>query len=186
MSGRTLVGIAGSFNRPSKTRVLVQHVADIAAPRYGFDSITYDLTDIGPSLGQAHSRADLDEAAKRIVADIVNADALIIGSPTYKGSYPGMFKHLIDLIDPEELRSKPIIITATGGGDRHALMVEHQLRPLFGFFMAHTLPTAVYAADRDFADYCVSSEALIGRIDHVVDELAAFFPDRARLFEAAE
>jgi len=178
MSAPKLVGIAGSFNRPSKTYTLVQTVADLASDRYGFTGKVYDLHDVGPSLGSAQWRKDLDDQAKRVLDDIVSSDALIIGSPTFKGSYPGLFKHLIDLIDPHELRAKPIIITATGGGDRHALMVEHQLRPLFGFFMAHTLPTAVYASDRDFTDYKVSSEPLAARINEVVGELAAFFPHR--------
>jgi FMN reductase len=186
MSAPKLVGLAGSFNRPSKTYALVQHVADLAGNRYGFDNRIYDLADLGASLGQAQWRKDLDDTAKRILDEIVGADALIIGSPTYKGSYPGLFKHVIDLIDPHELRAKPIIITATGGGDRHALMVEHQLRPLFGFFMAHTLPTAVYASDRDFTDYRVASEPLARRIDDVVGELAAFFPAKRPVLAAAE
>ena len=111
----------------------------VAGEKYGFDNTIYDLTDVGPSLGQALRRDDLDSRAREVIDDIVNADVLIIGAPTYKGSLSRPFKHLIDLIDPHELRAKPIIITATGGGDRHALMVEHQLRPLFGFFMSHTL-----------------------------------------------
>ncbi|WP_370462067.1 NAD(P)H-dependent oxidoreductase [Phyllobacterium sp. SYP-B3895] len=65
----------------------------------------------------------------------------MVGTPTYKGSYTGFFKHLIDLLDPLALEGKPILLTATGGSDRHALITEHQLRPHFGFFMAHTLPT---------------------------------------------
>ena len=51
-----------------------------------------------------------------------------------------------------------MVLTATGGGDRHALIVEHQLRPLFGFFEALTLPTAVYATDKDFTDGVLRSE----------------------------
>jgi len=186
MSAPKLVGIAGSFNRPSKTYALVQTVANLASDRYGFSSRIYDLHDVGASLGTAQWRKDLDDQAKSVLEEIVSADALIIGSPTFKGSYPGLFKHLIDLIDPHELRAKPIIITATGGGDRHALMVEHQLRPLFGFFMAHTLPTAVYASDRDFADYKVSSEPLANRINEVVGELSAFFPHSVAVLAAAE
>jgi FMN reductase len=173
-----LVGLAGSYNRPSKTFALVEHIASVAAERYGFDIRLHDLTDVGPSLGQAQRQGDLDDAAAKVLADVVEADFLIVGSPTYKGSYPGLFKHFIDLIDPEQLRAKPILITATGGGDRHALMVEHQLRPLFGFFMAHTLPTAVYASDRDFTDYRIISESLQQRIGFAVGELAAFFPVR--------
>ncbi|MEX2694938.1 FMN reductase [Rhizobium mongolense] len=186
MAALRLVGIAGSFNRPSKTYALVEDVADRAARRYGFERTVYDLSDVGPSLGSAQWRKDLDDQAKGVIDAVVSADALIVGSPTYKGSYPGLFKHLIDLIDPGELRAKPIIITATGGGDRHALMVEHQLRPLFGFFMSHTLPTAVYGSDRDFENYKVSSEALSERIGEVVSELAAFFPAGDAILAAAE
>ncbi|APO71836.1 FMN reductase (NADPH) 3 (plasmid) [Rhizobium gallicum] len=186
MAALRLVGIAGSFNRPSKTYALVEDVADRAAQRYGFERTVYDLHDVGPSLGRALWRKDLDDQARGVIDAIVSADVLIVGSPTYKGSYPGLFKHLIDLIDPDELRAKPIIITATGGGDRHALMVEHQLRPLFGFFMSHTLPTAVYGSDRDFADYRVSSEPLSKRIGEVVSELGAFFPADDAILAAAE
>jgi FMN reductase len=186
MSVPRLVGIAGSFSRPSKTHALVKNVADRISKQYGFTQTIHDLHDVGPSLGQSLSRGDLDAQARAVIEDIVSADALIIGSPTYKGSYPGLFKHLIDLIEPGELRAKPIIITATGGGDRHALMVEHQLRPLFGFFMAHTLPTAVYASDRDFTEYRVSSDALSARIGEAVSELAAFFPTGNAALAAAE
>ncbi|ARO34308.1 FMN reductase (NADPH) 4 (plasmid) [Rhizobium sp. NXC14] len=181
-----IVAISGSFSRPSKTTALVQHVAGRASDRYGFDSVTYDMVDIGPSLGTALWRKQLDDRAQHVLKEIIAADILIIGAPTYKGSYPGLFKHLIDLIDPHELRSKPILITATGGGDRHALMVEHQLRPLFGFFMSHTLPTAVYASDRDFADYAISSEQLLKRIDEAVGEVGAFFPTTVANRAAAE
>ncbi|MGO8657020.1 FMN reductase, partial [Rhizobium ruizarguesonis] len=50
----------------------------------------------------------------------------------------------------------------------------------------HTLPTAVYASDRDFTDYAVSSDALLGRINEVIGELAAFFPGANPALSAAE
>ena len=52
--------------------------------------------------------------------------------------------------------------------------------------MAHTLPTAVYASDRDFTDYRVSSEQLSKRIGEVIGELSAFFPARSSALIAAE
>ncbi len=174
-----LVGLAGSFNRPSKTHSLVDYIACASGAMYGVNSVIYDLTDIGPSLGQAMNRNNLDRRAREILADIVHADVLVVGASTFKGSYPGLFKHLIDFIDPSDLRAKPIILAATGGGTRHALMVGHQLRPLFSFFMAYTLPTAVYASDQDFTDFRVSSKPLSNRIAEVIDELSTFFPIRS-------
>ncbi len=175
MSSRKLVGLTGSFNRPSRSFALAEAVARAAGARYGFDSTLYDLIDVGPSLGNARGSRDLDATAQRVLEDVTSADVLVIGTPTYKGSYTGLFKHLVDLIDPLALQGKPVILTATGGGDRHALVVEHQLRPLFGFFMAHTLPTAIYASDREFLDYRLVSEPVFGRVGQVVQELGAFF-----------
>lgn len=186
MTALKLVGLAGSFNRPSKTLSLVQHIAERASVDYGFDTRSYDLHDVGPSLGRALWRKDLDDQAQAVLDEIIAADVLVIGSPTFKGSYPGLFKHLIDLIDPQDLRGKPVLIAAAGGGDKHALIVEHQLRPLFGFFSAHSLPTAVYASERDFTDYRLSSEPLLSRINDAVAELQTFFPNRSAALVAAE
>lgn len=174
MYHRKLVGFAGSFNRPSRSRALVETVAGLAAERYGLATDIYDIAEFGPSLGQARRQNDLDATARRLLDEISTADVLVVGTPTYKGSYTGLFKHAIDLLDPAALQGTPVILTATGGGDRHALVVEHQLRPLFGFFQAHTLPSAVYASDRDFVDYRLVAEPIRQRVEQAVGELAPF------------
>jgi FMN reductase len=56
-----------------------------------------------------------------------------------------------------------VLLAATGGSERHALVIDHQLRPLFSFFQARTLPLGVYATDKDFVDYRLQNQALIER-----------------------
>jgi FMN reductase len=63
-----------------------------------------------------------------------------------------------------------VILTATGGSHLHGLVTEHQLRPLFGFLNALTLPTTVYAVESDFSDYRVSSSKILDRVDRAVVE----------------
>lgn len=167
-----IAGLAGSLSSPSKTRALVDLVAYRATERFAAEASSYDLGDLQPSLGQAQSPGDLDPLAQSILETILNADVLVVGSPVYKGSYSGLFKHLIDLIDPLALRDKRVLLTATGGGDRHALVIEHQLRPLFGFFEAATLPTGVYASAADFRNGVPASPTLLERIDRALDPLA--------------
>jgi FMN reductase len=174
MTTGKLVGFVGSSNRPSRSRALVELVADYAAAQYDLEAAIYDINDLGASLGNARRWDDLDVEAQAILRQITEADVLIVGTPTYKGSFTGIFKHAIDLIDPGALLGAPVILTATGGGDRHALIVEHQLRPLFGFFQAHTLPTAVYATDRDFVDYRLVSDPVRQRARQAVAELKPF------------
>lgn len=187
MSRYRLVGLAGSYSRPSKTRALVEEIAARAGRRPDIHSEVLDLSDFGASLGVAHREAELDFQARRCLDTLVSADLLVIGSPTYKGSYPGLFKHLIDLLDPAALKGKPVIIAATGGGEKHALIVEHQLRPLFGFFQAFALPTALYASDGDFIANRVTNEALLRRVEQVVSEMDIVLPrDTTRFPVAAE
>lgn len=116
--------------------------------------------------------------------DLLAADALVVGSPVYKGSYTGLFKHLFDLVDPAALAGKPILLGATGGGDRHALVIEHQMRPLFGFFEAATIPTGVYAGAADLVDGRPASPALLDRLDRAVGQLAPWL-ERPRAPSAA-
>jgi FMN reductase len=167
-----IVGFAGSLNRPSKTRALIDLATARAAAAFGATATTYDLTDLQPALGSATTLEDIVGPTRAIVAAILSADALIVGSPVYKGSYTGLFKHLFDLVDPTALAGKPVLLIANGGGEKHALVIEHQLRPLFGFFEADTLPTGIYASSADFTEGSPNSPQLLARIDRAVVQFA--------------
>jgi FMN reductase len=78
-----------------------------------------------------------------------------------------------------------VLLTATGGSHLHGLVTEHQLRPLFGFLNALTLPTTVYAVETDFLDYRVSSAKILDRLDRAVDEALQQLDRRAVDGEAA-
>ncbi len=45
------------------------------------------------------------------------ADILVVGSPTFKGSYTGLFKHVFDLLDPSSLRGSPSSSPPPGAGN---------------------------------------------------------------------
>ncbi len=87
-----------------------------------------------------------------------------MGSPVYRASFTGLFKHLFDFVGQYDLVGKPVLLAATGGGEKHALIIEHQLRPLFAFFQALTLPVGVYASNTDFDGYEIASDVLQARI----------------------
>jgi FMN reductase len=179
MSLPRIVGFSGSPRRPSKTRSLVETVAAAVASHRPARLDVFDLSDAGPGLGAALQRQDLTLPAARIIDAIEQADALIIGTPVYKGAYTGLFKHAFDLVDPRALVGKPVLLTATGGGPRHALVVEHTLRPLFGFFEALTVPTAVYASDADFVDGQLADPGVLARASTAAQQLASLIGSEA-------
>lgn len=167
-----LVVVSGNVQRPSKSRGLAELIAARIAAHAAVDIRSYDILDAGPGLGAAFTRPQLSPEALAVVTAIEDADVLVVGTPVYKGSYTGLFKHLFDFVDMQALAGKPVVISATGGGQRHALVVEHQLRPLFGFFTAQTIATAVYAEDRSFENYRQVDPAILGRIEQAALEAA--------------
>ena len=116
-----------------------------------------------------------------MVRAVETADLLVIGTPVYRASYTGALKHLFDLVRHDALAGKPVILTATGGSHLHGLVTEHQLRPLFGFFNALSLPTAVYATEADFRDYRIVNPAINDRIERAVTEAVGLFRTRTPL-----
>lgn len=164
-----VVAVSGSLHEPSKTTALLRAIADAVAQRTDAEVQVIELTVIGPSLAGALRREDLPAHVEEQLVAIEQADLLIVGSPVYRASFTGLFKHLFDFVGQYELVGKPVLLAATGGGERHALMIEHQLRPLFAFFQALTLPVGVYASNTDFDGYRVNSDVLEARITLAAD-----------------
>jgi FMN reductase len=167
---RTLkvVAVSGSLNHPSKTTALVEEIVAALGRALPIESHLITLTDLGPSLAGALTRSQLPPQAEAELQRIETADLLVVASPVYRASFTGLFKHLFDFIDQYALVDTPVLLAASGGSERHALIIEHQFRPLFAFFQALTLPVGIYAHDSDFTDYRLTNETLRARIDKAV------------------
>lgn len=158
-----LVAVSGGLQRPSKSAALAEHLLDLIAEAIPCEQHLVELGQLAPHLAGAVWRSQLPDAVERELGAVEQADIVVVTTPVYRGSYTGLFKHFFDFIHHDALIDKPVLLAATGGSERHALMIDHQLRPLFSFFQARTLPLGVYATDKDFADYRLHDEALIER-----------------------
>jgi len=176
MPNISIVAVSGSLHSPSKTTVLVREILQgfAGALRSGagadleVETHLIELSEIGREFSGALSRDDLSPTAEEALRRIESATLLIVASPVYRASFTGLFKHVFDFVGQYALIDKPVLLAATGGSDRHALIIEHQFRPLFSFFQAITLPIGVYASDTDFVDYRIDSTALRERIDQAI------------------
>jgi FMN reductase len=173
-AGLRVVGVSGSLQRPSRTTGLVQAILDQVADRLGdrveTQATLVEVATLAPELAGALRRDQVGPAAERALQAIESADLLVVASPVYRASFTGLFKHLFDFVGRYELVGTPVLLAATGGGERHALILEHQLRPLFGFFQALTLPLGVFASDSDFAGGAPVSSDVGRRITRAVDQ----------------
>ena len=143
-----VVAVSGSVQHPSRTLVLLQALVDRLAQQLPIELRVIELAKVGPQFAGVLRREALPAAVQDDLQAIESADLLIAASPVYRASYTGLFKHLFDFVHHEALKNVPVLLAATGGSDRHALIIDHQLRPLFGFFQACLLYTSPSPRDR--------------------------------------
>ena len=106
-------------------------------------------------------------------SSLATADALIVSTPVYKAGLSGLFKTFIDVLDDDLLIAKPVLLAATAGSARHAMVTDDHLRPLFAFLRAIPAPTSLFAAPEDWAATDLSK-----RIDRAARELTALITSR--------
>lgn len=85
---RTIIGLSGNLDRPSKTRTLVQTVVATAASQFDATGTIYDLADFGPSLGAARRTSDLDASGRAALEVILAADALWSAARSTRAATP--------------------------------------------------------------------------------------------------
>jgi FMN reductase len=175
MTTRTIVVVSAGLSQPSSTRLLADQLAAATARDLpaGTQIITIELRDLAHDIVDNLLTRFPSPALGEAIGQVIRADGLIAVTPLYNGSYAGLFKSFFDVIDPEALAGKPVLIAATGGTARHSLALEHVIRPLFTYLRAVTVPTAVFAATEDWGSASSSGGDLTARIERAGAELAA-------------
>jgi FMN reductase len=177
VSRRTLAVVSAGLGVPSSTRLLADRLTAAsvdALQRAGVDAavrvveLRAHARDLADNLVTGFANASLRSA----IDTVVGADAIVAVTPVFSASYSGLFKTFFDVLDKDVLTGRPVLLGATAGTARHSLVLEHALRPLFSYFRAVTVPTAVFAASEDWAAGDHTGPVLGERIERAADELA--------------
>ena len=166
-----LVVINAGVSDPSSTKLLADRAAQrvrALAEAKGATVTTsvIDLRELLPELAGALSSQHYGERFTRAIASLVDADAIIAATPVYKAGASGLFTSFFQVLDNDLLIGKPVILAATAGTARHALVVDGEMRALFAYLRTVTVPTSLFAATEDWGD-----KALGSRIDRAAHEL---------------
>ncbi|MEU2268673.1 FMN reductase [Streptomyces olindensis] len=180
-----LVAVSAGLSTPSSTRLLADRLAEsargeLAAHDQDVDTEVIELRELAVAVANHLVTGFPSPQLGSAIDAVTGAHGLIAVTPVFTASYSGLFKSFFDLIDPDALTGKPVLVAATGGTARHSLVLEHALRPLFAHLRATVVPTAVYAASEDWGsggdEY---TEGLPARIRRAGGELAALMAVRA-------
>jgi FMN reductase len=168
-----LVIISGGVSDPSSTGMLADRLSQSVADQARAHGLTVTVQVI-------ELRTLANEIATGLVSGLKGpgleaafialreADGIIAATPVYKAGVSGLFKSFADLLDNDLLIAKPVLLAATAGTVRHALVVDEAMRSLFTYLRALTVPTAVFASSEDWGD-----TALGDRIQRAARELVA-------------
>ena len=164
-----VAGVCGSLREVSYTRLALNRALEEAA-RAGAEIDLIDLRRLhlplyDPDVDRGDA-GDADELAGRLL----EADAILLGSPMYHGSYSSPLKTALDYCGFDEFEDKTVGLLAVAGGSFPVTTLDH-LRSVCRSLNAWVLPhqAAVvrsYAAfeDGEFVDPAVEDRvATLGR-----------------------
>jgi len=167
----SLVVVSAGTSDPSSTRLLAdqaaQRVAALAASHGHEVTVSVlELREIAADITTALTSQLVTPKLGNAIGILAGADAIIAAAPVYKAGASGLFTSFFHVLDNDLLIGKPVVLAATAGTVRHALVVDDQMRALFAFMRALTVPTSLFAAPEDWGD-----PALNKRVDRAAFEL---------------
>jgi FMN reductase len=166
-----LAVVSAGIGDPSSTRLLADRTAErataLAASRGAAVTVSViDLREVAADISTALVTQLITAKLQKAITVLGEADGVIAAAPVYKAGPSGLFTSFFHILDNDLLIAKPVVLAATAGTARHALVVDDQMRPLFAYLRAMTVPTSLFAAPEDWGD-----PALNRRIDRAAREL---------------
>ena len=163
--------VSAGTSDPSSTRMLADRTAASAAAiaEQRGEAVTVasiDLREIATDISSALVTQLISPKLQKAVDALARADGVIASTPVYKAGPSGLFTSFFHVLDNDLLIGKPVVLAATAGTARHALVADDQMRPMFAYLRTLTVPTSLFAAPEDWSD-----PALSPRIDRAALEL---------------
>ncbi len=166
-----LVVVSAGTGDPSSTRLLADRTAErvTALAARGGNAVTVsviELRELAADISAAQISQLVTPKLRQASTALREADGIIAATPVYKAGPSGLFTSFFGVLDNDLLIAKPVVLAATAGTARHALVADDQMRPMFAYLRTMTAPTSLFAAPEDWGD-----PALSQRIDRAALEL---------------
>jgi chromate reductase len=149
-----ILAFAGSLRKSSYNKALIRAAVELAPQNVAID--VFDLEGIPPF------NQDLESTPVQRVIEfktkIKNADALLIATPEYNYSIPGVLKNAIDCASrpytDNALKGKPVAIMSASSGKLGGARAQYHLRQSFVFLNMFPVnqPEVILASAADNVD----------------------------------
>mgnify|MGYP000185734059 FL=1 len=136
----TVVAVNGSRRERSYTRKSLQVALDAVAAEPGVETDLLDLSAVDLPLYHPDRDEQGDSAALR--TRVREAEAVLIGSPVYHGSYSSTFRNFHDYCSKDDYRDTAVGLVVTAGGGSYGPTLDHLRSTVRGVY-GHTVPEQV-------------------------------------------
>jgi FMN reductase len=166
-----VVVVSAGTSDPSSTKLLADRTAErvVALAAQHGHTVTVsviELREIATDISTALTSQLVTPKLQQAITVLGGADGIIAAAPVYQAGPSGLFTSFFGVLDNDLLIAKPVVLAATAGTARHALVADDQMRPMFAYLRTMTAPTSLFAAPEDWSD-----PALNKRIDRAALEL---------------
>jgi FMN reductase len=181
---RRITVISAGLGVPSSSRLLADQLAasaerQLAAAGYAVDIDVVELRDLAVDIANNFVTGYAAPRLADVIAAVEASDGVIAVSPVFSASYSGLFKSFIDVLDPKALEGKAVLLGATAGTDRHQMVLDFAMRPLFTYLRTRIAATAVFAGPQDWGNNDDGGSPLSVRVDRAAAEFARLLQDSA-------
>lgn len=177
MESRRITVLSAGLGVPSSSRLLADQLAAAAtqqlmAAGYGAKVDVVELRDLAVDIANNFVTGYAAPRLAEVIAAVEESDGIIAVTPVFSASYSGLFKSFIDVLDPKSLDGKAVLLGATGGTDRHQMVLDYAMRPLFSYLRTRITATAVFAGPQDWGNPDDGGTPLSGRVERAAGEFA--------------
>ena len=148
-----IVVLSGNPRPGSRTSALAIAVGTALADRFGAPVETVEVGDLGAGL-----LTPGDPGTDAAVTALTGADLLVVATPTYKGSYTGVLKVLLDRLPAQALAGKLAVPVVTAGVALQAAAAEALLRQLLTELGAEVAQPGLPVVEADLAETAAIAE----------------------------
>jgi chromate reductase len=104
-----------------------------------------DLAQLPLEIFSPGSYAEKPKSFAPFADGVLQASGLIVVTPEYNGSVPGVLKYFIDMLKfPESFEQRPVCFVGLAAGMWGALRPVEQLQAIFGYRNAYIFPERVF------------------------------------------
>lgn len=165
-----IVGLSGS-KVGSKTRTAMNYAVKSLSETYPDVEVTViDLADYDIQFSDGRNYLEYEGDTGYVTKTIMEADALIIGTPIFQASIPATLKNIFDLLPINAFRDKVVSMIVTAGSAKHFLIAEQQLKPILAYMKAQIVQTYVFIEEKDFYLKEIRNDDILLRINRLVED----------------